>query len=173
MSDNNTGLGPTALVEALERKNVRRIKLGITDIDGVIRGKYLSLSKFASVARSAAGFCDCIFGWDIDDQLYDNVAFSRWDKGFPDAPYRVDLASMRNLPTEEAPYFIAELVPRDGEDYHGICPRNLFTKIIARADCGDSLNRKNSYSKPSFTVNPRSAARAMIFVNRFRGQIPW
>lgn len=101
MTDSSSALGPTALVESLERNGVNRIKLGITDIDGVIRGKYLSMAKFASVARSAAGFCDCIFGWDINDQLYDNVAFSTWDKGFPDAPYQVDLATMRSVPGEE------------------------------------------------------------------------
>jgi len=158
MSD-NTALGPTALVEALERRNVRRVKLGITDMDGVIRGKYLSLEKFASVARSAAGFCDCIFGWDINDQLYDNVTFSSWDKGFPDAPYRVDLSSMRTLPSEpEAPFFIAELVPRDGEDFHGICPRNLFKKLVARAaDLGFGVKLGFEFEFFLFNETPHSA----------------
>ena len=34
----------------------------ITDIDGVMRGKYLSLDKFESILKGTGGFCDCIFG---------------------------------------------------------------------------------------------------------------
>ncbi len=159
MSDNNTGLGPTALVEALERKGVNRVKLGITDIDGVIRGKYLSLDKFASVARNAAGFCDCIFGWDINDQLYDNVSFSSWDKGFPDAPYRVDLSTIRTIPSEQqSPYFVAELVPADGEDYHAICPRNLLKRVVARAaERGFTVKLGFEYEFFLFEETPQSA----------------
>lgn len=156
---NNSNLGPTALVEALEQKQVRRIKLGITDIDGVIRGKYLSIDKFASVVRSSAGFCDCIFGWDIDDQLYDNVTFSSWDKGFPDAPYRVDIGTMRTVPGEEqSPYFIAELVPRDGEDFHPICPRNLLARVVAAAaERGFTVNMGFEYEFFLFDETPHSA----------------
>jgi len=158
MSD-NTNLGPTALIEALEQKEVRRIKIGITDLDGVIRGKYLSMDKFASVVRSSAGFCDCIFGWDIDDQLYDNVTFSSWDKGFPDAPYRLDISTMRTLPGEpQSPYFVAELVPRDGEEFHPICPRNVLARVLAAAaERGFSVKLGFEYEFFLFAETPHSA----------------
>ena len=68
-------------------RGVSRVKLGLTDLDGVIRGKYISLAKFASVMEKGGGFCDCVFGWDVDDQLYDNATFTGWHTGFPDAPY--------------------------------------------------------------------------------------
>lgn len=106
---------PAQLVEALRAQGCRRVKLGITDMDGVLRGKYLSFDKFASVAESSAGFCDCIFGWDVNDQLYDNAQFSGWHKGFPDAEYRLDLGTMRTLGDEDdEPFFLAELVPPAG-----------------------------------------------------------
>ena len=111
----------------LEERGATSVKLGLTDIDGVMRGKYLTMDKFASVAADGAGFCDCIFGWDIDDVLLDNLEFSNWDKGFPDVPFRLDLATQRRLPYEgETPFFIAELIPPDGEEFHPICPRNLL-----------------------------------------------
>lgn len=122
------------LVEKLRAQGCRRIKLGITDMDGVLRGKYLGLDKLASLVTSAAGFCDCIFGWDIDDQLYDNARFSGWHKGFPDADYRLDLDSVRMLPHEDGtPFFLAELVPPAGAEFHPICPRNLLRRVLAQA----------------------------------------
>ncbi len=130
-----TQLTPLEIVKELKERGSRRIKLGITDIDGVLRGKYLTMDKFESLAQSSAGFCDCIFGWDIDDQLYDNASFSSWDKGFPDAPYRLELDTIRGLPYEDnVPFFLAELVPREGERFHGICPRNLLKRVIAAAE---------------------------------------
>ena len=58
-----------------ETEGVRRVKVALTDIDGVMRGKYLSLDKFASVVKDGGAFCDCVLGWDTDDKLYDNVKF--------------------------------------------------------------------------------------------------
>ena len=123
------------LISALAAQGCRRVKLGIVDMDGVMRGKYLSFDKFQSLAKGSAGFCDCIFGWDVNDQLYDNVSFSGWHKGFPDAPFRLDLDSIRELPYEDqTPFFLAELVPAAGDDFHPICPRNLLRRVAADAD---------------------------------------
>ena len=66
------------LIDQYEKDGIKRVKLAFTDIDGVHRGKYVSLSKFASILNSGAGFCDCVLGWDIDDQLYDNARFTGW-----------------------------------------------------------------------------------------------
>lgn len=129
-----TPLSADQVVKELDERGVRRVKLGITDIDGILRGKYLSMDKFRSVAEDSAGFCDCIFGWDSNDQLYDNVSFSSWEKGFPDAPYRLVLDSVRAQPFEDnVPFFLAELVPAQGQEFHPICPRNLLRRLQARA----------------------------------------
>jgi len=52
----------SALVATYKEEGIRRVKLGVTDIDGVLRGKYISLDKFESFADSTSGFCDCILG---------------------------------------------------------------------------------------------------------------
>jgi glutamine synthetase len=123
-----------AVLDELRKRGTRRVKLGVADMDGILRGKYLSLDKFASVCGSSAGFCDCIFGWDSADQLYDNASFSGWHKGFPDVPYRLDLSTMRWLPDEEnTPFFLAELQPPAGAEFHPICPRNLLKNVLAQA----------------------------------------
>ena len=112
-----------------------RIKLGVTDIDGVIRGKYISMDKFASIATDAAGFCDCVLGWDVEDQLYDNGTTTGWHTAFPDALFRIDLGTERHLADERAiPYFIGEFVTADRTSLHPICPRSRLKRVLAMAE---------------------------------------
>ena len=64
---------------------VRQVKLGVTDVDGILRGKYVSRDKFLGILEKGFGFCDVIMGWDSNDQLYDNVTDTGWHTGYPDA----------------------------------------------------------------------------------------
>ena len=43
-------------------RGATRVKLGLADVDGVLRGKYVSLDKFEGLMRKGGGFCDCVFG---------------------------------------------------------------------------------------------------------------
>ena len=97
-----------------KERDVFQVKLGLTDIDGVIRGKYVGLEKFASLLSKQGGFCDCVFGWDVDDQLYDAGRYTGWHTGFPDASYRLIVDSERWLPDENCPFFIGEFVAAAG-----------------------------------------------------------
>lgn len=147
------------LLEQLEERGTRRIKLGIADMDGVLRGKYLALDKFATLLTGSAGFCDCIFGWDSSDQLYDNTTFSGWHKGFPDCAYRLDLGTLRWLPDEkDTPFFLAELVPPPGATFHPICPRNILKRVLAAAaDRGFEARMAFEYEFFLFNETPESA----------------
>ena len=114
-----------------EEQGVRQVKLGLTDIDGVIRGKYVGLSKFASLLSKQGGFCDCVFGWDMDDQLYEAGDYTGWHSGFPDTGYRLQVDTERWLAEEGCPYFIAEFVERDDSD-HPLCPRTRLRSVLQR-----------------------------------------
>ena len=52
------------ILEYVKNHPSGKVKIAITDIDGILRGKYISVEKFLSVAESDTGFCDVIFGWD-------------------------------------------------------------------------------------------------------------
>lgn len=134
-----------------EELGVRQVKLGLTDIDGVIRGKYVGLKKFASLLIKQGGFCDCIFGWDMDDQLYDGGSYTGWHSGFPDTGFRLLVDSERWLAEEECPYFIAEFVERDGTD-HPLCPR---TRLRLMLDClsGQGLSVRAGFEYEFFVFN--------------------
>ncbi len=82
-------------------RGITKVKVGGFDVDGVLRGKYVSLDKFWSVVESGFGFCDVIFGWDIGDVLYDNAKVTGWSTGYPDAHARIDPATYRVLPWEQ------------------------------------------------------------------------
>jgi glutamine synthetase len=119
--------GARRLVEEGEHAYV---KVGVTDIDGVLRGKYLAREKFLSSLEKGFGFCDVIVGWDSNDQLYDNVTYTGWHTAYPDAPIRVLPETGRVLPFENGmPFFLCELADKA----EAICPRGLLRRVIAKA----------------------------------------
>jgi glutamine synthetase len=118
---------------AFERYDIRRVKVGGFDVDGVLRGKYVSPEKFWSAAESGFGFCDVIFGWDIGDVLYDNAKVTGWHSGYPDAHARIDLDTFRVLPWEpHTAALLVDFVNQDGSP-HAACPRSQLKRVIARA----------------------------------------
>jgi glutamine synthetase len=116
-----------ALVEA---RGLSHVKIGVVDLDGVIRGKYLARDKFLNALESGFNFCDVIFGWDSQDQLYDKSTFTGWHTAFPDATARIDPTSCRDVPMEgDMLFFLGEFEGAAAE----LCPRRLLRRIVDRA----------------------------------------
>jgi glutamine synthetase len=129
----------TSLRERFAAHDVRRVKVGGFDLDGVLRGKYLSLEKFWSVAEAGFGFCDVIFGWDIGDVCYDNTTLTGPESGYPDILAKIDLSSFRLLPYEaNTAAFLIDFYGGDGKG-HPACPRNLLKRVAARAEAAGYL----------------------------------
>lgn len=120
------------LESLLHERGIRRVKLGGFDIDGVLRGKYISLDKLWSAIDKGMGFCDVIFGWDVADALYDNAEVTGWHSGYPDVLSRIDLNTLRILPSE--PHTAQLLIDfyQTPKHPHPACPRNLLKSVIAR-----------------------------------------
>src|SRR5882757_5448961 len=116
------------LLQELTEEGATKVKLAITDIDGVLRGKLISLDKFRSVVEKGFGFCDVVFGWDAGDQAYDNGSYTGWHTGYPDAIAVIDIGTFRRVPWEnDLPFFLADFKEAD------VCPRGLLKKVINRA----------------------------------------
>lgn len=110
-----------------------KVKIAYIDIDGILRGKYISREKFLSAVKGGTGFCDVIFGWDSGDVAYDNATYTGWHSGYPDAPARIDLSTFRKIPWENnVPFFLGEIVDKEGDASH-VCPRQLVKRISAEA----------------------------------------
>ncbi len=69
----------------VEERQLTHVKVGLFDIDGVMLGKYMRRNKFFSALEHGFAFCDVILGWDSKDKLYDNVKYTGWHTGYPDA----------------------------------------------------------------------------------------
>lgn len=115
----------------LDANGIVRHKIGVFDIDGIMRGKYVDRDKFLSVCRTGFGFCDVVLGWDSADALYDNVKVSGWHTGYRDAPVMLDISSARRLTLEDDTVLVfGDFVG----DYAAVCPRTLLRKTIERAN---------------------------------------
>ena len=114
----------------VEERGLAHIKVGVFDVDGILRGKYMSRAKFLSALDSGFGFCDVVLGWDCQDQLYDNVTYTGWHTGYPDAPVRILPESCRPLPFEDnGLFFLGEFAP----PAETICPRGVLRRVLERA----------------------------------------
>jgi glutamine synthetase len=116
--------------QIVEQRGLNHIKLGLFDNDGVMRGKYMSREKFISSLDNGFAFCDVVLGWDSKDQLYDNVTYTGWHTGYPDAPVRILPESCREIPFEDNMLlFLAEFA----DHAETICPRAALRRVIDKA----------------------------------------
>lgn len=111
----------------VEERGISHVKVGVFDLDGIMRGKYMSKSKFFSALESGFNFCDVVLGWDCNDQLYDNVTHTGWHTGYPDATVRLLPESCRDLMYEEGGlFFLAEFSGAS----EALCPRAMLRRVI-------------------------------------------
>ena len=145
----------------VEQSGVPHVKVGVTDMDGILRGKYLARDKFLSVLPKEFGFCDVIVGWDSNDQLYDNVTYTGWHTAYPDAMARIVPETGRAMPFEkDIPFFLAELTGKA----EAICPRGLLRRVLAKAET-------MGFAVASVSSSPRGAStwRPEVATLRTRG----
>jgi glutamine synthetase len=127
-------MDPKPLKAAFAERNISKVKVGGFDVDGVLRGKYLSLDKFWGALEDGIGFCDVVFGWDIGDVLYDNAKVTGWATGYPDAHARIDIDTFRVIPWEPGTAaFLLDFTDAEGRP-HPACPRSLLKSVLAKAD---------------------------------------
>ena len=160
MKDGNT------IVEAIRKSTLGKVKVAVSDIDGVLRGKYIHRDKFFSAVESGFGFCDVVFGWDMMDQCYDNAKLTGWQHGFPDALARIDLDTYRTVPWDGGiAFFLGNFVTADGKP-HPLCPRQLLKRVLKRAEkMGFTAMVGAEFEFFNFAETPRSWAEK-------RGQPP-
>ncbi|MFM0290154.1 glutamine synthetase family protein [Paraburkholderia megapolitana] len=142
----------------VEASRLTHIKVGMSDIDGVLRGKYLRKDKFLGALKAGFGFCNVVLGWDLDDQMYDNTRYTGWHTAYPDAMVRIVPESCRRLPLEPGDgedmlFFLAEFTG----DAEPVCPRRLLHRVLKRAaDMGFDAFAALEYEFFMFEETPHS-----------------
>jgi glutamine synthetase len=122
-----------SVTELIEKNQVRTVKIGGGDLDGVYRGKRVSAEQFLSAA-AGEGFpqCDVIFGWDIQDEVIGSLPFSNWETGFGDVVMRPDLTTFAIVPWEEGcASVICDFYTEDGEVLD-LSPRAVLQRVVQR-----------------------------------------
>jgi len=124
-------LSTEGLIERVRAGAFKAFKVAATDIDGVLRGKYMHRDKLISSLQSGFGFCDVVLGWDVDDRLYDNVEHTGWHTAYPDVEVRLLPGTARMIPFEDATLLLLGEFAGAAE---AICPRGLLRRVLARAE---------------------------------------
>jgi glutamine synthetase len=140
----------------VEERQLSHVKVGVFDVDGVMRGKYMSTAKFFSALDKGFGFCDVVLGWDSNDQLYENpgVEYTGWHTGYPDAPVRILPDTCREIPFESPMLlFMAEFAGAA----ESVCPRALLRRVLDKAaSMGLSIKASFEYEFFLFKETPQS-----------------
>ena len=122
------------IIQTVAKHPAGKVRVAISDIDGILRGKYIHDEKFASIVQGGFGFCDVVFGWDANDVSYENTDFTGWHSGYPDAKARIDLDTFRQIPWDHnVPFFLADFQTASGDPLP-VCPRNLLKTLCQRAE---------------------------------------
>lgn len=128
MSTTNTPFNPARLLHE------PFVRFAVTDIDGVCRGKHLSAEKAIAMLNGGGTIASAVFGWDIADELYDNVGFTGFHTGYPDIGLHLDPSTARQLPWDDQRWLIlGEHVKQDGSPLP-ICPRQVLKRVLGKAD---------------------------------------
>jgi len=158
----NKSMNDAQIIQAVRTSPGNRVKVAVSDIDGILRGKYLHKEKFYAAAEGGFGFCDVVFGWDSQDVCYDNTTLTGWHKGFPDAVARIDLSTYRTVPWDDhVPFFLGNFVRtvNGNEEALPICPRQLLKRVLKRAEkLGFTVMTGMEYEWFNFAETPQSWA---------------
>lgn len=192
----NTGITGLQALDYLQENPQTRVRVGVTDIDGVLRGKYLSPDKFRSSLNGGLSICDCVLGWDVNDILYDDTgqsSVSGWHRGYPDAPLRIVAETAAIHINDQGMATLSALCEFEGEA-RKICPRSRLAAVVARAEragyqvkCGfeyeftlfretsESLHDKHFREPHTLTRGNfgYSGLKASLHTALFQGLITW
>lgn len=149
-------------VEAFVREHdIKVIKMGGVDIDGLWRGKRLSADYFVKAAHEAgSNICNILFGWDMHDESIPLVTYTGFNTGYPDINLRPDLSTLRLSPDEPgAAMVIADFYDQDG-NLLPLAPRTILRNMVDRArGLGYDPIAAYEYEFFLFEGNPRENAR--------------
>ncbi|NOX15232.1 MAG: glutamine synthetase, partial [Epsilonproteobacteria bacterium] len=147
---------PQEAIDLIEKRGIKQIKIATTDMDGILRGKYVNKDKFLSILQSDIGFCDVLFGWDSQDELYTKDSITGWGSAYPDAIGQIDISTCRELPLEEnSLLFLVDF--QQGGKHKDVCPRTLLKNVIKQGkEIGLSFSAAAEFEFFMFNETPKS-----------------
>lgn len=108
------------------------VKIGLFDIDGVLRGKIYSKQKFLSVLKQGGtGMSSAVFGWDISDTLYTmSSKYCNPGGGFGDFLVQIDPTTMRRITYENNIPLFLTYTRLSKNEVLPVCPRQFLRTLL-------------------------------------------
>jgi glutamine synthetase len=124
-----------AVQEFVAANRISTFRIQAPDVDGLLRGKRIPVEYFASsVAYKGSNIANILFGWDIADELLDNLTYTGWHTGYPDVTLLPDLSTMRVVPWEPGAAMVTcDITELDGTPVP-LSPREVLKRVVRRAD---------------------------------------
>ncbi len=117
------------LLKDIRAAEGHKVQVAGTDIDGVLRGRFIHKDHFLKVVEQGLTISDIVFRWDSNDQCR-STGTDRY--GYPDVTLVLDMATCRRLPwAQGAPFFLGDFEDRQ-ENPLTTCPRQLLKRIVDR-----------------------------------------
>lgn len=144
------------IIDAVKKYEGDKVKFAVSDIDGILRGKIISKSKFLKALDEEIGFCNVVFGWDANDAVYNITEVTGWHTGYPDSNATIDLSTFRTVPwADDIPFFLADF--SSSEDLSAVCPRTLLKNISQQCkEMGYKPLFANEFEWFNFRETPQS-----------------
>ena len=118
--------------QIVEERNAEHATIGLTDMQGLLRGKYVSRDKLLSVLDHDWGMPPLVLALDFDDVIMEAPVIADGSDGFADGTARLLPATCREIPWESPRrnlFFLAEY----SGDTEPICPRAIYRRIEQKA----------------------------------------
>ncbi len=137
-----------ALCDALGDHGATHFHVGIFDRNAVFRHKKVDREKALKLAEDGYPFCDVLYLWDTEEQVYGGGMFS-------DQPAELDLTSIRAWPFAEGEAIVlADFTGEFGE----LSGRNQLIKQLKRAErLGFDVNAAFEFEFNLFNETPETA----------------
>lgn len=124
---------PEQVREFLARHDIHTVVVQATDVDGVARGKRVTVEHF--LRRGFAddlALCGLIFGFDVGDAAIQGLSFAAGRPGYPDLILRPDPATVAPAPGEPGvATVLCDVVDRDGR-LLDFLPRTVLRTVVQR-----------------------------------------
>jgi len=160
---NPTAKAPKTLEElrSLLKEDVK-VKVAGVDVDGILRGKFMSKEKFLGAAcADGFGFCSVVFGWDMHDTVYPHeLLISNKANGYRDIQASIDLSTFRRIPWENnVPFFLLSFFDPVTKKPLPVDPRGTLRGTMDTAlEMGFVPTAGVEYEYFNFKETPESAA---------------
>ena len=116
----------------VEEQNVQHATIGLTDTQGLLRGKYVSRDKLLSVLEHDWGMAPLVLALDFDDVIMEAPLIADSSYGYGDGTARLLPETCREIPWESPRRNLLFLAEFSG-NMERICPRGIYRRIEQKA----------------------------------------